>query len=219
MGKSKKNSKAIQTQDHPCIKMLNCIYHNHLKPLMNSDVDIYGLFEEQHIKGKAYRPSTNYLTCDEVDKIIIDNLNSRGKQVLSEKTALQRYNELLIPTMAILGWKQFMQVYTINSELLEELRNIDFSDEKFASITKEEVEFLPCHNFFVEYPIKIKNISYAGFFVFFGSTGEGEPDNQLQILFTTDYKDPPVNEKNKSLSEISIGMYNRPFYSFCMNAH
>ena len=182
MATKKKNKRPMVISNHPATEFLNSIYHNNLKVLLPKETDLYEKFEEMHKAGKAERSPYTYLTTDEIAKYLYSHLNLSK---MSDSIGQEIKNIAFLASVA-LGWKQFQQVYNFHPALLDELFNIDITNDKYATISRDEIPFLPCHNFFVEMPITIKDKSFMGFFVYFDMVNQIDQVDQIRIVLLND---------------------------------
>ena len=187
------NKKPVFVSNHPATTFLNFCYHNNIKQLLPDVENIYEKLEDLHIKGKNERSPLSYLTTQE----ILNFMYLNRKNSLHAFAGLQReiFNTAHLFSVA-LGWKQYQQIYKFHPALLEELQNIDITDDKFATISREEIQFLPCYNFFVEYDFETNGTKYVGFFVYFDKINKTDQEHQIHILFITDFHGIPTNPHN-----------------------
>lgn len=154
---------------------------------MVSDVDnIYESLELLHKEGKHQRSHLSYLTTREIYNFIKSNRSS--KNVAESGRTIFDFSHIF---SVALGWKQFQQVYTFHPKLIEELYNIDVHNDKFATISREEIEFLPCFNFYVEQDIMTKNTLYNGFFVYFDEINKTDSYGQIHVLLLKNFDGVP----------------------------
>lgn len=184
----KKKNKLRIVSDHPANTFLNFCYNN-IKSMIPETTDIYERLELLHQQGKDTRDKLFYLSSSEIEDFLYTQ--GIGKANYSELHIKKNANMFT----AALGWKQFQQVYKFNPALLEELFNIDISEDKYATISKEEVMYLPCYNFFVEYETTIDNIEYSGFYVYFDTTNQISETGQIHVMFVCNPKNYPRNAR------------------------
>lgn len=186
MQKKKHKQKKYTTdfaKQYPCTKFLNTVYKTNLKPLFNEGTNIYGLFEEQHQKGIETRSKYTYLTLDEIKQVILENT----KPYLKDRVAIALDKERLISIGVALSWRRYQKVYAFDKYLLNDLLDVDMEDAKSFCLNKDELQFLPCECFYIEYPVDIKGIQYHGFFVYFDSFNVMDSREQIHIQFITDF--------------------------------
>lgn len=189
----KKKNKLRIVAEHPATMLLNMAYHNYLKPLLPNETDIYERLEDLHKKGKSLRSPLIYLTAKEIEKFLHQENVNKDINILNEMTAI------------VLGWKQFKQIYKFNPTLLDELFNIDISNDKYAIISKEEATYLPCYNFFVEHEITIGDEDFIGFFVYFSDHINKGEDGRPQVFLIHDLSKYP---KEKNGLPTNFGFFN-----------
>ena len=182
MATKKKTKKPALVSNHPATEFLNAVYHNNLRILLPKETDFYEKFEDMHQEGKAERSPYTYLTTDEIAKFMYSHFDINR---ISNELAQEIKNCAFLTAVAV-GWKQYQQVYNFHPALLEELFNIDIADDKYATISRDEIPYLPCHNFYVELPITIKEKSFIGFFVFFDHINEADQFDQIRIVLLND---------------------------------
>lgn len=180
MATKKKNKRPMVISNHPATEILNAVYHNYLKVLLPNVPNIYEKIEEIHKAGKDQRSPYTYIRTDEIENFILQHYKTNDDFLRREIK-----NISFLAAMTI-GWKQFQQVYNFHPALLEELFNIDITNDKYATISRDEIPYLPCHNFFVEMPITIKDLSFMGFFVYFDMVNQMDQMNQIRVILLND---------------------------------
>ena len=180
MATKKKNKRPVVISNHPATEFLNSMYHNTLKVLLMNVPDIYEKLDEIHKAGKDQRSPYTYITTNEVEDFILQHYKTKDPYLRQEIK-----NTAFLIAVGV-GWKQYQQVYNFHPALLNELFNIDITDDKYATISKEEIPYLPCHNFYVEMPITIKDKSFMGFFVYFDMVNQMDQVNQIRVILLND---------------------------------
>lgn len=180
MATKKKNKRPVVISNHPATEFLNALYHNNLRILLPNVPDIYEKLDEIHKAGKDQRSPYTYIRTDEIEEFILQHYKTNDRAVRH-----QIKNISFLASVAV-GWKQFQQVYSFHPALLEELFNIDITNDKYATISRDEIPYLPCHNFFVELPITIKEKSFMGFFVYFDMVNQIDQVDQIRVVLLND---------------------------------
>lgn len=182
----KSSKKPIVVANHPATIYLNTMFHD-FKLLLDDKTDVYEKLHQVHLEGKEKRTPLSYITVDELRNF------ARANRSNFQNINVKVFDDLTYDFNAVLGWKQFKQIYKFTPELLEELWSVDFEDERFVTISRDEVDFLPCHNFFVEQTFEFLGHKYCGFFVFFDkipfyetSKTKTYSDESIHILFITE---------------------------------
>jgi hypothetical protein len=179
----KSSKKPILLASHPATKFLNFVFSGSFKPLCEWQEDLYEELHELHLKNKEYRGEVSYLTYKEILNFILEK----------NPKAFETYRKDAVEIAAahfaaVLNWKQFKQIYKFQPQLLEELWNIDFTDERYETLSMTELQFLPCYSFFVEVPMSFNNEDYVGFFAYFDMHTLLENTYVIHIQFITDTK-------------------------------
>lgn len=157
--------KPIVNSEHITTRYLNFCFLYNYKTFFKNPENLYERLHELHLQGKEERGELVYLTREEVrDFALKDNPNLLKSNIseLNRIITLACFN-----TAALLGWKQYKQIYRFQPQLLEELWDIDFNESKYETLSFDELQFLPCYNFFVEVPMSFHGSNYVGFFVYF----------------------------------------------------
>lgn len=152
--------KPIVNSEHVATKFLNHSFLNGLKFLLKNPQNIYERLHEEHLRLKEERGNFSYLHTDDILNFIL-----KDNPKVYEELKPEARNQIEIVSLhcaASLNWKQFKQIYRFQPQLLEELWDIDFTEDKYEVLTMEELQYLPCYSFFVEFPLTLNNINYNG---------------------------------------------------------
>lgn len=203
----KSSKKPIATANHPTTIYLNTMLHD-FKFFLDDKTDVYERLHQVHLDGKEERTPLAYITADELKQFVRDNSST------VHKVDIKTFNDVAFDFNAVLGWKQFKQIYKFTPELLNELWSADFEEDRFISISRDEVDFLPCHNFYVEEQFEFLGKVYHGFFVFFdkipyydNSAMKAYDYEQMHVMFISE----PFNTR------LSTGEVITDFNIYCMN--
>ena len=175
MAKPTKKKKMVIQSNHPAVQMVNYVSLLTKMLLPDNNMGVYELYESLHNQKK--RSPYTYLPAMEIKEYLEGRVKER-----SFFDGHTPYDTSYAISIA-LGWKQTQQVYRFDPRLIEELDSLDISDDKYFTLTKEEIEFLPCFNFFVEFPMELNQQHYDGFFVFFDKILQDDVENQMHISF------------------------------------
>ncbi len=177
----KSSKKPILVATHPATKFLNHTFSGCIKPLCNEQEGLYEELHELHLSNREERGPFSYVTAKEIYKFILE----KNPQAFAK---FGKQFEIIVDHFACaLNWKQFKQIYKFQPQLIDELWDIDFTDDKYEALAPEEIVYLPCYSFFVDLPMSFYNEDYVGFFVYFDNHQRFEENaSVVQVLFITD---------------------------------
>ncbi len=178
--------KPILVSEHPATQFLNTCFHYHFRLLVPNIEFVYEELHNLHLKGKKDRSPLTYLGFNE----ILSFVEEHNPSVYSNLSKAD-VNVIVKAFSVALGWKQFKQIYKFQPQLVEELCNIDFTDSKYETISREEIGYLPCFNFYIEQDVKIGDKNYVGFFTYFDELNIVAGEGHIHILFIADPKTLP----------------------------
>lgn len=177
----KSSKKPILVATHPATKFLNYIFSGCIKPLCNNKEGLYEELHELHLKNREERGPLSYITGKEIKRFILEK-NPKAFTEFPEQC------EIMVDHFAAaLNWKQFKQIYKFQPQLIDELWDIDFTDDKYEALSPDEIFYLPCYSFFVDLPMSFYNQDYVGFYAYFDNHQRFEDNaSVMHILFISD---------------------------------
>lgn len=186
--------KPIVNADHVATKFLNHSFLGGLKLILKNPENIYEKLHAEHLRLKEERGNLSYLLREDILNFIMQDNPQLFKDINAE--AKEQIEIISLHCAAALNWKQFKQIYRFEPQLLEELWDIDFTEDKYETLTMAELKYLPCYSFFVEFPtthnnykgVVINNIEYKGFIFYFDYHDKVKDALTPTVLLVSDQK-------------------------------